>query len=390
VKPEKHIPNIMKAVRLKASADLDARVHRDIDRALAQTQQTLTVPREPSARRTFMRSPIFKLAIAAVVVIATGVVVLPMLGGKVVIADVIKPILNARTVAFDFMLGEAPGSVVIHDIVSGHRIRRTMSNMPMTMILDVDSGKMLTLEAQGKTALIVDIQGQVQQGTENILKLVRDIVQKIADHPQDVQDLGERKIDGRNTVGFLIKNPTEELHIWADLKTATPVRIELHGKQSMVIVRNIEFDIAVDGSLLSMEIPAGYTVKEADVKMGNFTEEDLIVGLRAWAQVVNDGKFPDTVSAAACMEQLPMLQEKMGRMNLTPDEGMKLGMGYGKLSGYLMILDYQGQWHYAGKGVTFGDAGKAVFWYRLGDAKTYRVIYGDLRVEDVELDHLPK
>ena len=124
--------------------------------------------------------------------------------------------------------------------------------------------------------------------------------------------------------------------------------------------------------------------------MGDFTEEDLIVGLRVWAQIVNDGTFPDTVSAAACMEQMPKLVEKMGRLNLPADEGMKLGMGYGKLSGFLMVLDHQGEWHYAGKGVTFGDAKTAVFWYRKGDAKTYRVIYGDLHVEDVDLDRMPK
>jgi hypothetical protein len=65
-------------------------------------------------------------------------------------------------------------------------------------------------------------------------------------------------------------------------------------------------------------------------------------------------------------------------------------MGYGKTAGFLTMLDYQGEWHYAGKGVTLGDATKAVFWYRKGDATTYRVIYGDLHVGDVELDGLPK
>lgn len=337
-----------------------------------------------------MRSPFVKLSIAAVVVIAVLVVALPGPGGKLAIGEVIKPLLYARTIAYDFILGDNPASPVIHDIVVGNRIRRTMSNLPLVMILDLDSGKMMTLEAQGQTALIVDISGQTTQGTENILKMIRDIVQDIADHPQDVQDLGERRIDGRNTVGFLIKNPREKLHIWADMKTGTPVLIELHGMQSFVTLRNIEFDIAVNDAQVSMDIPAGYTVKESNMKMGDFTEEDLIVGLRVWAQIVNDGVFPDTVSAAACMEQMPKLVEKMGQLNLPEEEGTKLGMGYGKLSGFLMVLDHQGEWHYAGKGVTLGDASKVVFWYRLGDAKTYRVIYGDLRLEDVEPDRLPK
>ncbi len=390
MKPEKNIPRFMKSVRLKASAGLDARVHGAIDHAGAESQQTIKVPHERNIGRRLMKSPITKLAIAAGVVSAALVVITPMLRSKPAFADVIKPLLNARTVAFDFVLGEDAGSPVIHDIVVGNRIRRTMSNLPIVMVLDLDSGKMLTLDPRTKGAAYMDIQGHVVQGTQSILTLVRDIVQKIADHPEEVQDLGARRIDGRNTVGFLIKNPNERLQIWADLKTATPVRIELHGSQSVVVLKNIEFDAPVEEGLVSMDVPAGYTAAQTDLKMGDFTEEDLLVGLRAWAQVVNDGTFPDTISAAAVMQQLPLLQEKLGRLHLPEEEAVKLGMGYGKTAGFLTMLDYQGEWHYAGKGVTFGDAQKAVFWYRQGDAKTYRVVYGDLHVEDVELDRLPK
>ncbi len=390
MKPDKNTLDYMKSLKLKASARLDNRVHSGIDRAQAESQQTLKVPLESNKRRILMKSPITKIAAAAIVVIAATAGILSLGGGRPAFAKVIEPLLKARTVVFDFIVGDEASGLVIHDVVVGNRIRRTMSNLPLVMILDLDNGKMMTLEPEGKTALIVDIAGQTTQGTENILKLVRDVVQKIAEHPQDVQDLGERRIDGRDTVGFLIKNPSEKLHIWADTTTATPVRIELYGSNSVTVLKNIEFDVPVEGSMVSMDVPTGYTVKESNMKMGDFTEEDLLIGLRVWAQVVNDGIFPDTVSAAACMEQMPKLVEKMGRLNLPEDEGAKLGMGYGKLSGFLMVLDHQGEWHYAGKGVAFGDAQTAVFWYRKGDAKTYRVIYGDLHVEDVDLDRMPK
>ena len=35
-------------------------------------------------------------------------------------------------------------------------------------------------------------------------------------------------------------------------------------------------------------------------------------------------------------------------------------------------------WHYAGKGVTMGEADTAIFWYRPKDSISYRVIYGDM------------
>jgi len=381
----------IKNLNLKASADLDCRVHGDIDRALAETDKTIPVHAGPHPRSHLMRNPMIKLAAAAVVVFAVILGLNPFFRGTVTFAQVIKPILYARTVGFDFVLGEDTSDAVIHDVVVGNRIRRTMSNMSVVMVIDLDSAKTLVLNPGEKTAGYMDIQGQVQQGTQSILSLVRDIVQKIADHPEQAQELGRREIDGVSTVGFEIKkNPNENLKIWADLDTAAPVRIELQGNQSVVILRNIEFDIPVDESLVSMDVPAGYAANDAELKMGDFTEEDLLNGLRAWAQVVNDGTFPDTISAQACMEQMPTLQENLGRMNLPGEEAVKLGMGFGKTAGFLTMLDYQGEWHYAGKGVTLGDATTAVFWYRRGDAKTYRVIYGDLHVEDVGLDHVPQ
>ena len=146
----------------------------------------------------------------------------------------------------------------------------------------------------------------------------------------------------------------------------------------------------VDESLVSMDVPAGYTEQKTELSMGNLTEQDFVESLRVWAQVVNGGTFPDTVSVEVAMQQMPVLGAKIGQLNLSAEEGTKMGVAFGKGLGFLQMLDYQGEWHYAGKGVAFGDAKTAVFWYRKGDAKTYRVIYGDLHVEDVDLDRMPK
>jgi hypothetical protein len=390
MRPEKHISDFMKSVKLKASARLDSRVHSGIDQALAESQQTIKVHTEPNRRSILMRSPIMKLAAAAVVAIVAIVLIPPMLGGKPAIAEVIRPLLYARTVAFDYIVGDEAAGPVIHDVVADNVIRRTFSNMPVILVIDLDNQKMLTLDPVNKGATYVDIGGQLVQGTQSVISLVRDVVRDVADHPEQVQDLGERQIGGHSTVGFQIKDPHSMLQIWADKKTATPVRIEMSGDQSTMIFKNIEFDVPVEPSLVSMDVPAGYTVAKSDMKMGDFTEEDFIEGLRVWAQVLNDGVFPDQISAAAVMQLMPELGQKLDAMGASKEEGMKMGMAVGKIPGFLMILDHQGEWHYAGKGVTLGDADAAVFWYRRGDAKTYRVIYGDLHVEDVDLDHLPK
>lgn len=56
----------VKRLHLRASDDLDRRVHADIDRALAGTRTTT----HPTIGRTIMTSSLTKLAVAAAVVLA--------------------------------------------------------------------------------------------------------------------------------------------------------------------------------------------------------------------------------------------------------------------------------------------------------------------------------
>ena len=50
----------------------------------------------------------------------------------------------------------------------------------------------------------------------------------------------------------------------------------------------------------------------------------------------------------------------------------------------------EGKWRYAGDGVKLGDGPKAIFWYKPKDSQTWRVIYGDLSVKDINEEDLPK
>ena len=57
---------------------------------------------------------------------------------------------------------------------------------------------------------------------------------------------------------------------------------------------------------------------------------------------------------------------------------------------FVMTLPADSNWHYAGKDVKFGQADKPIFWYKPEGSEIYRVIYGDLRVEDVAPENLPE
>ena len=341
--------------------------------------------------RTIMKTRITKMA-AAAVIIAGVLIGMHFVGNPfaatVTFADVIKPILNARTMIFDFIVGDEETSPVINETFVGQRIRRTISNIPgMTMVIDLESSKMLVLNGEEKIAAYVDIQGPLQERTKSYVGAIRKIIAELQDN---YEELGEQEIDGQKAVGFVIKGPNEEVKIWADSKTALPIRIELSIGQLFVILKNFQLDPPIDDSLISMDVPAGYTLEQTDYDMSGATEQDFIESLRIWAEVMRDGTFPEAIGTENVMKQMPLLGEKMVALNLPQDEASQMGMNFGKGMLFHQILETEGKWHYAGQGVKLGDAGKAIFWYQSKNSENWRVIYGDLSVKDVSPENLPK
>jgi predicted anti-sigma-YlaC factor YlaD len=343
-------------------------------------------------RRILMKSKITSIAAAAAIIIAVVIGIHQLGGGTVTFADAIKPILNARTVVLDFIVGSEETGPVMHDIVVGSRIRRTISNMDTIMIIDLDSAKMLTLDPPSKGAAYVDIQGPLREGTKNLIEFVRNAVIGVKDQPDiPVQELGQREIDGRKAVGFLVRGQNEQITIWADSRTAQPIRIEMLLGQTLYILKNIEFDVPIEESLVSMDVPAGYTLSQKQFDMTQFTEQDFITVLRLWAEHLLGGSFPQSLTVGDLMSLTPQMGEKIGQLNISDEEKTQLGMAMGRGFVFFQQLDPNRiKWHYAGSGVKLGDASKAIFWYQPKGSQTYRVIYGDLSVKDVAPNDLPK
>jgi hypothetical protein len=342
-------------------------------------------------RRTIMKSPMTRIAVAAVIIIAVLIGINPF-SSTITFADIVKPILNAKTIICDLIIGSDESGPVAHEVIIGSRIRRNLSNLPnLTQILDLEGGQMLVLDSVSNTAIYVDIQGELQNRSQAYVKFLRQTIRLLQENA-DIEKLGEQTIDGQKAVGFIAKGPNESVTIWADPKTAHPIRIEAQlGQGFNFIMNNFELDVLVDESMVSMEVPDGYTLQQTGIDIGNATEEDFIESLRIWAKVLGDGVFPETIGTEATMKQMPALIEKMKAMNIPAEEGTDMGMKVGKGMMYHQILDTSGaDLQYVGAGVKLGDASKPVFWYRPQGSATYRVIYGDLSVKDVAPEDLPK
>ena len=50
----------------------------------------------------------------------------------------------------------------------------------------------------------------------------------------------------------------------------------------------------------------------------------------------------------------------------------------------------EGSLCYLGQSVTFGEGNRPVCWWKPDDSEKYRVIYGDLSIEDANADELPE
>ncbi len=342
-------------------------------------------------RSIIMKSTITRVAAAAVIIIAVTIGALQFVSGTVTFAQVVEPILNARTIICDLIIGDDENGPVMHEIIVGSRMRRTMSNMPgMTHIIDLDSAQMLALFDEDKTALYIDIQGELGDKTQSYVRFLRNIITKLKDNP-NIQNLGEQIIDGRKAIGFKGGNSNEEVTIWADAKTALPIRINLRIGQMYSILKNFELDVDVDESLMSTDVPPGYTLKDTQFDMGNATEQDFVESLGIWAKILGDGAFPEEIGTEFTMKKIPSLIGKLKEMNIPEEEGTQMGMKVGLGMLFHQMVDTGGcKWQYTGDGVQYGDAEKVVFWYQPQGSANYRAIYGDLSVKDVAPENLPK
>jgi outer membrane lipoprotein-sorting protein len=383
------IENNLKKLRYKASDSTRQTILDRMSEALEKKTKPQSVPTGPTIWRITMQSKLTKLTIAAAIVIAAFILFHSTTLVNPTFADVIKPLFNAQTVAFDMIFGQEGRDPIMHDIVKGQMIRRTMTNLPnITMIIDIDGEKMLNLySADGKqgTAEYIDIKGPIKEGAKNFLAFIRYTFTRVQASPDfKAEELPKKEFDGRTLIGFLSKGSGENIVIWADPRTALPVRIEMKIGQQEVVIKNFEFDVSVDDNLISMKLPAGFTAKPTQMDLTNPTEQDFIDILQFWAKVMLDGQFPDSVGTQDFMNIIGPLTDKLKQQGASEQENSQIGQSYARGMMFLQKFELlgQGSWHYAGKGVKLGDASKAVFWYKFKDAPTWRVIYGDMTVKD--------
>jgi outer membrane lipoprotein-sorting protein len=346
---------------------------------------------EPSVWRIIMKTKMFKVAAAAVIII-TGLVCIQLLTGTSAYAQVAAELRNARTVVFTLITqtNQGNGETVKTDVAykePGHL--RTTTVDGYVAILDATSGKMISIVPQGGYTLaeINNLDKTGAQGPFVSFEAMRNLPAK-AD-----ENLGTKEIDGIVCDGYRVTQGDLTTTVWIDAKTGDLVQVELKYASATGmdrIIKNIKFNVELEDSLFSLTPPAGYKEFGGEMKADSAiqTEETFVAWLGWWANGNVDETFPPMVAGSE-IAKVVMDMAREGKLKGSAWEKANPGQMFNALL-FVAHLPKESNWRYAGNGVKFGTPDKPIFWYKPTDSKNYRVIYGDLSVKEVAPEDLPK
>jgi outer membrane lipoprotein-sorting protein len=393
MKPPEELERLIHESKITTGPEADERILHDALNELEKRRRERTEPLDAALWRALMKNKMTKIGTVAVLVIAALVAIQFFgnpFGTQLTFASVIEPILNAKTAAYDIVFGPEDGSTpVIHQAVRDSRIRSRVAGTKGDNILDLEKGRMLVLNEENMEALYVDLKGS--SPNQNYLENMKNTILRLENNPDfTVKDLGRKQLDGKEVVGFFASRPGAGITAWADVDTGLPVRVEHNEGQVHLTIKNIEFDLPMEEDLFSMEVPPGYTVQKPMNLNLQPSEEAFIKGLRVMAEILNYGLFPDDVSMDYFYKWM-----NSGSLAKTPppsstEEAIALASDITKGSAFILFFPGEGEWTYRGKGVRLGETETPIFWYRPKGSETYRVIYGDLHVENVYPEDLPE
>jgi len=273
-------------------------------------------------------------------------------------------------------------------------------------ITDYAEGKSVILDPKSKEFTEIDLKnmpGAATSEESNQTEWLRNIPER-AD-----KVLGSKNLDSRSVTGYQFTSAGKEMTAWIDSDSGDLVTVEMEVSpdpmpevQIEITMSNFKFDVPLDDSLFSMEMPSGFQRSHKEVDISNPDPKDLIVFLRFWASQshLGEGFFPPSLNVTEIgkfvmekMEKHPPQKQQSDNPMDSEEQKKKARESaeiFQKGFMFLPILSSPAfDWHYAGQGIKLGDATQPVCWWRPLNSETYKVILGDLSVIEVDPDQVP-
>ena len=364
-------------------------------------QKLSTNPKENLIMRTIRQSIGAKVRWVAVTGLAALVILMVLVfnpaGGDLqkVYASVVEQLRNATTVSFKaawyFSENEPPTYIEMAYREPGiQRISMIHNDARIIEILDTSQDQGIILQPDGKTWFKMDLSKMksVERERLGLIDLICEEIKTLPDKANKI--LEERDVEGRSVRGFQVDGQT----IWIDVKTQELAFVEKQFGGTRMVMTDFQIDpVELDESKFSLTPPEDYTFIDVSTSfdVSGSGEQDLIDYLRIAARIIKGRVFPATVN--------PMEIASLGKEGKIDESGFEeFGNEQEALSAFVnacqravtfvMKMRPENDWHYAGKGVKFGDSDTAIAWWKISGSKTYRVIWGDLSVENISAEEL--
>lgn len=175
--------------------------------------------------------------------------------------------------------------------------------------------------------------------------------------------------------------------LWVDVVTGWPVEVTLDitdekgNEQMTVVVSDFQWDAQIDPDTFASVIPEGYELMYTVDLTRTESGEQLVDGLRYIAELTG-GKYPAKLTIGDILGEVgEIYKTKSSDSSFKLDDGRIVNLKYG--AQHIGKLEAEGKEPvYCGATVTAADVDKVLLRWKLDDDK-YRVIFGDLRIEDV-------
>jgi outer membrane lipoprotein-sorting protein len=428
MKPADDIRKLFKRAELSIRPDADEQVFQDVLQAQRKINQNSTLTW--SRWRMTMKSPITKLAAAAVIAVAgiAGIVMWTNTGSGIALANVLAQVQQITAYMYQMTItisGKAPTGLPMNQNVEGSVLIAQNHGMKMTMDMpDPNGGKtqhtetymlpqekaMITLVPATKQYIRMDLDDTLLEKTRQQNYDPGAMLKQILDCKYE--SLGRSTVEGVEVEGFQTTDPNYlggamgqvDVKIWVDVKTQLPVRSEMDMQMGDMqihgLVYNFQWNYPVAADTFKPVIPADYTtLPGGPMKMPTMNEEGAIAGLKLFADLF--GRYPEKLDFMSLMTQLGRLSESNldknnpalkkifeGGKGASVEEQTKKTLdimmpiqGAGMF--YMMLTQEKKEPVYYGNVVTPQDADKVLLRWKVSDNQ-YRVIFGGLHVETVD------
>ncbi len=414
MKPVDDIEKLIQRIDVAPRGEMDQRTLRDIKESHEKAAKASRTNVEQESWRELAKSRRVQLAVAAAIMIAI-LIGINQFGGLIDGADVawgmvVDRIETAETVSYKsvFKAGNTPATTIRVTYMAPYFLRRQELPDGKIDIYNYPERKHLTLYPESKFGKILEYANVVRGANE----LPADVKKFFGGHPWEWfrrkyekygEFTGQAEIDGRPADVFFAEYGPQTIKVWTDHETKLPVRAEIdyvqyprnddsHPVPLSYVLSEFVWNTPVDESLFSISAPAGYRVEHRRIDVSEATEQALVEGLRAFAELY-DGRFPDDLGEDAAINITTDFMNAKASKHLTSDQRIGIYQQFLKVKTaveFVQKLNSDNDWLYAGKDIKHGDTKKAIFWYRPVDSETYRLIYGDLTIEDVSPEDLPR